>query len=69
MECGLNYPRPLAVGNVFNLDVVHYPEVNWIGPFEIWDTSYFRKIGDTGYIDELYGGARAGASPPVNAAI
>ena len=63
------YPHPLAVWNVYNLDVAHDPTVNFIGPFEIWDTSYLRTIDDSGYVDELYGGPEAAWSPEVNAAI
>jgi hypothetical protein len=63
------YPHPLAVWNVYNLDVAHDPKVNFIGPFEIWDTSLLRTIDDSGYIDELYGGADKAANPAVNPAI
>jgi hypothetical protein len=63
------YPHPLAVWNVYNLDVAHDPSVNFIGPFEIWDTSYLRTLDDSGYIDELYGGAEKAANPAVNPAI
>ena len=63
------YPHPLAVWNVYNLDVAHDPKVNFIGPFEIWDTSLLRDIDDSGYIDELYGGAQNAANPAVNIAI
>jgi ABC-type nitrate/sulfonate/bicarbonate transport system substrate-binding protein len=63
------YPHPLAVWNVYNLDVAHDPAVNHIGPFEIWNTSYLRAIDDSGYIDELYGGAVAIRNPAVNPAI
>jgi hypothetical protein len=48
------YPHPLAVWNVYDLDVAHDPKVNFIGPFEIWDTHYLRKIDDSGFIDALY---------------
>jgi hypothetical protein len=63
------YPHPLAVWNVYNLDVAHDPAVNHIGPFETWDTGYLRAIDDAGYIEELYGGAREAANPKVNIAI
>jgi len=63
------YPHPLAVWNVYNLDVAHDPTVNFIGPFEIWDTSYLRAIDDSGYIEQLYGGAQQAANPPVQAVI
>jgi ABC-type nitrate/sulfonate/bicarbonate transport system substrate-binding protein len=48
------YPHPLAVWNVYDLDVAHDPKVNFIGPFETWDTHYLRKIDDSGFIDGLY---------------
>lgn len=48
------YPHPMAVWNVYDLDVAHDPKVNFIGPFEIWDTHYLRKIDDSGFIDALY---------------
>ena len=49
------YPHPLAVWNVYDLDVGHDPKVNTIAPFEIWDTHYLRIVDDSGFIDELYG--------------
>lgn len=63
------FPHPLAVWNLYNLDVAHDPKANFIGPLEIWDTSFLRTIDDSGYIDELYGGPEAAANPPVNAVI
>ena len=63
------YPHPLAVWNVYNLDVAHDPNVNFIGPFETWDTSYLRSIDDEGYIDELYDGAHMAKNPDVNPVI
>ena len=63
------YPHPLAVWNVYNLDVAHDPNVNFIGPFETWDTSYLRTIDDEGYIDELYDGAHMAKNPDVNPVI
>ena len=63
------YPHPLAVWNVYNLEIATKPELSWVGPLETWDTSYLRAIDDSGYIDELYGGSREAASPPVNAVI
>ncbi|NIO09997.1 MAG: ABC transporter substrate-binding protein [Deltaproteobacteria bacterium] len=48
------YPHPMAVWNVYNLDVAHDPKINFIGPFEIWDTHYLREIDDSGFIDALY---------------
>src|SRR5581483_9396618 len=63
------YPHPLAVWNVYNLDVAHDPNVNFIGPFEIWDKSYLREIDDSGFVESLYGDARGAANPAVNVAI
>ncbi|MBM2811468.1 MAG: hypothetical protein HW416_2227 [Chloroflexi bacterium] len=63
------YPHPLAIWNVYNLDVAHDPNVNFIGPMEIWNTSYLRQIDDSEYIDELYGSSQAAVNPTVNAAI
>jgi hypothetical protein len=48
------YPHPMAVWNVYDLDVGHDPNVNFIGPFEVWDTHLLRMIDDTGFIDRLY---------------
>ncbi len=48
------YPHPLAIWNVYNLDVANDPNVNFIGPLEIWDTHYLRQIDDSGFIDHLY---------------
>ena len=47
------YPHPMAVWNVYNLDIACNPEVNFIGPFEIWDTHYLWEIDDSGFIDDL----------------
>ncbi|WP_459968641.1 ABC transporter substrate-binding protein [Nocardioides pyridinolyticus] len=63
------YPHPLAIWNVYQLDTLKDERSNFIGPMEIWDTSYLRDIDDTDFIDDLYGGARNAAAPPVNALI
>ncbi len=63
------FPHPIAVWNVYNLDVAHHPNVNFIGPLEPWDTSYLRRIDDSGYIDKLYGTTQAAANPRVIVAI
>jgi hypothetical protein len=34
-------------------DVAHDPKVNFVGPFEPWDTHYLRAIDDSGFIEEL----------------
>jgi NMT1/THI5 like len=47
------YPHPLAVWNVYDLDVAHDTKVNFIGPFEPWDTHYLRAIDNSGFIEEL----------------
>jgi hypothetical protein len=56
------YPHPLAVWNVYNLEVAHDPKVNFIGPLETWDTHYLRMIDDSGFIDGLYGDSSAKAA-------
>ena len=53
--CAKPYPHPLAVWNVYQLEVAHDPKLNFIAPWEIWDTHYLRAIDDTGFIDDLYG--------------
>ncbi len=63
------FPHPLAVWNVYDLDIAHDPKANFIGPFEIWDTSYLRAIDDSGYINDLYGGPKAAANPEINPVI
>jgi len=50
------YPHPLAVWNVYDLDVAHDPKINFIGPFEPWDTHYLRAIDDSGFIEEVQKG-------------
>ena len=51
------YPHPVAIWNVYNLDIAGNPEVNFIGPLEIWDFHYLREIDYSGFIDQLYLGA------------
>ncbi len=63
------FPHPLAIWNVYNLDIAHDPKVNFVGPFEVWDTSYLRAIDDSGYVDKLYGGPQAAVNPPINPVI
>jgi Txe/YoeB family toxin of Txe-Axe toxin-antitoxin module len=63
------YPHPLSIWNVYNLDVAHNPDVNYVSPFEVWDTSILKSIDDSGFIDDLYGGQREAANPAVNAII
>lgn len=50
------YPDPLAVANLYELDVAHDPKANVVGPLETWDTHYVRIIDDSGFIDALYHG-------------
>jgi len=52
--CSKPYPHPLAVWNVYNLDVGNDPQLNSVGPLEVWDTHYLRVIDDSGFIDALY---------------
>jgi len=51
------YPHPVAIWNVYNLDIAGNSDVNFIGPLEIWDLHYLREIDDSGFIDQLYSGA------------
>jgi ABC-type nitrate/sulfonate/bicarbonate transport system substrate-binding protein len=53
--CAKPYPHPLAVWNVYQLEVADDPKLNFIAPWEIWDTHYLREIDDAGFIEELYG--------------
>jgi ABC-type nitrate/sulfonate/bicarbonate transport system substrate-binding protein len=48
------YPDPLAVANLYELDVAHDPRANFVAPLETWDTHYVRMIDDSGFIDALY---------------
>lgn len=48
------YPHPLAIWHVYDLDIGHDANVNFISPLEIWDTHYLRLIDDSGFIDALY---------------
>ncbi|HMF51069.1 MAG TPA: hypothetical protein VK603_20605, partial [Candidatus Saccharimonadales bacterium] len=52
--CQKPYPEPLAVANLYNLDVAHDPQASSIAPLEVWDTHYVRVIDDSGFIDALY---------------
>jgi ABC-type nitrate/sulfonate/bicarbonate transport system substrate-binding protein len=63
------YPHPLALWNVYSLDVYEDPDTNHIGAMELWDTHYLRAIDDTGYIDELYGGQLNTRAPAVDVMI
>ncbi|MGH7769682.1 MAG: ABC transporter substrate-binding protein [Candidatus Binatia bacterium] len=50
------YPDPMAVWNLYDLDVAHDPNANSVAPLETWDTHYVRTIDDSGFIDALYRG-------------
>jgi NMT1/THI5 like len=52
--CAKPYPDPMAVWNLYELDVAHDPKANSVAPFETWDTHYVRMIDDSGFIDALY---------------
>jgi hypothetical protein len=54
--CPKPYPEPMAVMNLYNLDVAHDPQARSIAPLEVWDTHYVRMIDDSGFIDALYQG-------------
>lgn len=48
------YPHPLAIWNVYRLDVANDPETSRIDPLEPWDLSLLREIDNAGFIDDLY---------------
>ena len=48
------YPLPLAIQNVYDLDVGKDPAMRHIGPMEPWDLHFLRAIDDSGFIDNLY---------------
>lgn len=50
------FPHPLAIWNVYRLDVAQDPAINRIDPLEPWDLGILREIDDSGFIDDLYGG-------------
>lgn len=50
------YPHPLAIWNVYRLDVAGNPEFNIVDPLEPWDLGILRDIDNSGFIDRLYGG-------------
>ncbi|HEY6364907.1 MAG TPA: ABC transporter substrate-binding protein [Candidatus Binatia bacterium] len=52
--CAKPYPDPMAVWNLYELDVAHDPKANSVAPFETWDTHYVRMIDDSGFIEALY---------------
>jgi hypothetical protein len=52
--CAKPYPDPLAVWNLYDLDVAHDPVAKAVAPLETWDTHYVRAIDDSGFIDALY---------------
>jgi hypothetical protein len=55
--CAKPYPDPMAVWNLYDLDVAHDPNANSVAPLETWDTHYVRRIDDSGFIDALYHGS------------
>lgn len=62
------FPHPLAIWNVYALDVATDPDVNMVGPLEPWDTGWLKRIDDSGFIDRLYGeqsSVTAGEVPPI----
>ncbi|HWP60783.1 MAG TPA: ABC transporter substrate-binding protein [Candidatus Acidoferrales bacterium] len=52
--CAKPYPDPLAVWNLYDLDVAHDPTAKAVAPLETWDLHYVRAIDDSGFIDALY---------------
>ena len=58
-----------AVENIDEILAVDGIDMLFIGPFDLWNTSYLRAIDDSDYIDELYGSSKQAANPAVNPAI
>jgi hypothetical protein len=52
--CAKPYPDPLAVWNLYDLDVAHDPAANFVAPLATWELHYLRAIDDSGFIDTLY---------------
>jgi ABC-type nitrate/sulfonate/bicarbonate transport system substrate-binding protein len=50
------YPRAEALINVHKLSCMVYPEAKTVNPLELWDTSALRRLYNSGYVDNLYGG-------------
>jgi ABC-type nitrate/sulfonate/bicarbonate transport system substrate-binding protein len=50
------YPRAEAILNVHKLACMVYPEAKTVNPLELWDTYTLRRMHQTGYVDNLYGG-------------
>ena len=42
--------------NVHKLSCIVYPEARTVNPLELWDTQTLRRIYNSGYVDNLYGG-------------
>jgi hypothetical protein len=51
--CAKPYPDPLAVWNLYELDVARTRRPT-PSALETWDTHYVRMIDDSGFIDALY---------------
>ena len=52
--CAKPYPDPLAVWNLYDLDVAHNPAANFVAPLATWELRYLRAVDDNGFIDTLY---------------
>lgn len=61
------YPHPLAIWNVYRLDVANDPEASRIDPLEPWDLSLLRELDNAGIFEDLY--AEPVRNPAVTALI
>jgi hypothetical protein len=61
------YPHPLAIWNLYALDVAKDESLNHIEALEPWDLSILQAIDRSGYIDALY--RTPARNAPVNALI
>jgi ABC-type nitrate/sulfonate/bicarbonate transport system substrate-binding protein len=60
------FPHPLAVWNVYQLEVAKDEETNFITPLEVWDLQFLREVDDSGLAAELYGSGEPVRNPGVS---
>ena len=56
------YPLPAAITNVHRLACMAYPGSETVNPMELWDMHPLRLVHASGFIDNLYKSAPAGAA-------
>jgi ABC-type nitrate/sulfonate/bicarbonate transport system substrate-binding protein len=61
------YPRADAVHNAFELAIMEEPAIaDKLNPMSLWDIHLLRKIEESGFLDELYGGEVPGPGKALN---